>query len=60
MTRKEAHAVLGRQPKWALSNMCRALQLAPHWNTPEDWLRLEALKSLGFRVTIQLPNERRA
>ncbi len=52
MTRKHARAILGNQPKWALSNMAKALQLQSRLNTPEDWLRLWALQVLGFKVKV--------
>lgn len=50
MTRKEARAVLGNQPKWALRNMAKALAIGAHWlNTEDDWKRAEALRALGYR-----------
>ena len=52
MTRKHARAILGNQPRWALSNMAKALQLLPRLSTPEDWLRLWALQVLGFKVKV--------
>lgn len=55
MTRAQARALLGNQPKWALRNMARALQLST-WNNDEgDWKRLEALRALGYKVTVEIP-----
>ena len=52
MTRKRARDILGNQPRWALSNMSKALQILPHVNTPDDWLRLWALQVLGYKVPV--------
>jgi hypothetical protein len=49
MTRKEARAILGNQPKWALRNMALALSFMTYRNTEEDWRRCEALRALGYR-----------
>ena len=56
MTRKQAKQIIGNQPKWALKNMARALQMLTYQNTPAEWERLRALKALGYRVTISIPN----
>jgi len=55
MTRAEARAIIGNQPKWALRNMARALQMLPRLNTCDDWQRLRALRALGYKVRIDLP-----
>ena len=49
MTRKEARALLGNQPQFALRAMARALAIAPWLNTEDDWKRAEALRALGYR-----------
>ena len=56
MTHKEAQAVLGNQPKWALRNMARALSLMPWMNTDEDWKRAQALRVLGYRNAPKMEN----
>lgn len=60
MTRKEARALLGDQPKWALRNMARALQMLTRSNNVGDWRRLEALRALGYKVTCDIPAMGRA
>lgn len=47
MTRKEARAIIGNQPKWAVRNMRRALEMMTYRNTPDDWKRLEACYTLA-------------
>ena len=42
MTTAQAWAIVGNQPKWAIKNMIRALNMLPALNTKEDWERLEA------------------
>ena len=54
MNRIEARKILGNQPKWALSNMARALQLHAWRNTVEENRRLIALRALGYKVYINL------
>ena len=56
MTRKQAKQIIGNQPRWALKNMARALQMLTYQNTPEEWRRLRALKALGYRVTVSIPD----
>ena len=56
MSRKEAREILGNQPKWALRNMARALQMQTFHNGPAEWKRLRALKALGYRVTTEIPD----
>jgi hypothetical protein len=46
MTLKEARAIIGNQPRWAVKNMVRALTMLPLMNTAEDNKRLEAGKFL--------------
>lgn len=55
MNKTQARALLGNQPKWALRNMARALQLLTLMNNEGDWRRLEALRALGFKVTCPIP-----
>lgn len=50
MTRNEAKKIVGNQPKWALSNMAKALSMMPWENTPEEWKRVTALRVLGFKT----------
>ena len=57
MTRKEARKIVGNQPKWALRNMARALQMMTWQNTADDWRRLEALRALGYKVTAEIPKK---
>lgn len=42
MTKKQAQQITGNQPKWALRNMRKALEMMPSLNTSDDWRRLEA------------------
>ena len=42
MTLSEAKLLVGNQPKWALRNMRRALEMLPWNNSANDWQRLEA------------------
>jgi hypothetical protein len=47
MTREQAQKIVGNQPKWALKNMIKALQMfGGYLNTPEENLRLQAAKIL--------------
>ena len=56
MTRQEALRIVGKgQPKWALRAMAKALQMMTWRNNAGDWLRLAALKSLGYKVTVDVP-----
>ncbi len=57
MNRLEAVKIIGNQPKWACRNMARALQMMPWRNTETDWSRLRALRALGYKVTIEIPEE---
>ena len=56
MTKTEARKIIGNPPRWALRNMCKALQICYSLNTPEEWDRLRALKALGYRVKVEIPN----
>ncbi len=56
MTKTEARKIIGNQPKWALRNMCKALQMLSALNTEAEWDRLRALKALGYRVTVEIPD----
>ena len=53
MTRKEARAILGNEPEWALRGMARALGMLTYlgadadW-TEDDWRLAEALRALGY------------
>jgi hypothetical protein len=42
MTIKEAYAIIGNQPIYAIKNMRRALKMLPWCNTPAEQMRLEA------------------
>ncbi len=55
MTRKQARSIVGNQPRWALQNMARALQMQTWHNTESEWRRLAALRALGYRVTATIP-----
>jgi hypothetical protein len=55
MTRNEASKLIGNQPKWALTAMAKALQIHSWNNTEHEWNRLRALKALGYKVRITLP-----
>jgi hypothetical protein len=46
MTIEEAKKICGNQPKWALKNMIKALQIFEVLNTPEENERLQAAKIL--------------
>jgi hypothetical protein len=49
MTKKEAVQILGKnQPKWALRNMSKALNMCKWMNTPEEARLLKALCALGY------------
>lgn len=54
MTLFEAKKLVGRQPKWALHNMRKALEILTWSNTPEDWQRLEACY-----VVMKIPHAKR-
>lgn len=53
MTTKEAWAIVGNEPKWALKNMIRALSMMSLLNTEEENLRLHAA-----RLALKTPNPR--
>lgn len=42
MTTAQAWSIIGNQPKWAIKNMIKALNMLPALNTREDKIRLEA------------------
>ena len=42
MTYNEARKIVGKQPRWALKNMVKALGMHPWANTAADEERLEA------------------
>ena len=44
MTTEQAWSIVGNQPKWAIRNMVKALNMHPWLNTDEDNRRLEAGK----------------
>ena len=44
MTIEQAKKILGRQPRWAIKNMNRALSLHPWLNTAAENQRLAAAK----------------
>ena len=44
MTYEQAQKISGNQPRWALKNMIKALEMLPALNTAEDNLRLKAAK----------------
>tara|TARA_B100000242_G_C42749314_1_gene349374 strand:- start:423 stop:590 length:168 start_codon:yes stop_codon:yes gene_type:complete len=44
MTKEQAWKIIGNQPKYAIKNMIKALNMLPLLNTDEDKLRLEAAK----------------
>ena len=46
MTIKEAKAIIGNQPLYAIKNMHRALRMHPWCNTPAEQMRLEACEIL--------------
>jgi len=53
MTVKQAWAIIGNQPTWAIRNMIKALELLPALNTAQDNERLAAAK-----IAIKNPNPR--
>jgi|TARA_R110002050_G_C8932135_1_gene512059 hypothetical protein len=44
MTFQEAKKIVGNQPKWAIKNMVKALNMSPWLNTTEEKQRLQAAK----------------
>ena len=44
MTLEEARKIVGKQPKWAVKNMVKALSMHQWLNTPKESIRLEAGK----------------
>jgi hypothetical protein len=44
MTTEQAWKIVGNQPKWAIKNMIRALNMLPSLNTPADRQRLIAAR----------------
>ena len=44
MTYREAIKIIGRQPRWAVHNMIKALSLHPWLNNKEETRRLVAAK----------------
>ena len=44
MTFEEAKKIVGNQPKWAIKNMVKALNMCPWLNTEEEKQRLQAAK----------------
>lgn len=58
MTRKEARRILGNQPRWALHHMARALQMLTWNNGPEEWNRLRALRALGYKIRVEIPQDK--
>jgi len=44
MTQAEAKKIIGNQPRWAIKNMVKALNIHPWLNTPEENERLAAGK----------------
>jgi hypothetical protein len=51
MTIEQAYKICGRQPAWALQNMCKALAMHSWLNTEEEWERFEAAaRVLGKRT----------
>jgi len=42
MTLEQAKKIIGNQPRWAIRNMKRALEMLTLLNTPAEWQRLEA------------------
>ncbi len=55
MTRQEARRVLGTNNKPYYKGMARALQMHTWRNVDQDWRRLEALRALGYKVTVDIP-----
>ena len=50
----EAKQIIGKQPKFAIRNMRRALEMLTRLNTPEEWERLEACY-----VVLKTPHNKR-
>ena len=48
MNRKEARAFIGRKTQFE-AGMARALCLLPWLNTADDWRRVRALATLGYK-----------
>jgi len=44
MTLEQAKKIVGNQPRWALKNMVKALNMHSWLNTPEENERLQAAK----------------
>ena len=44
MTFEQAKKIIGNQPKWAIKNMVKALNIHPWLNTAEEKKRLQAAK----------------
>jgi hypothetical protein len=42
MTLNQAKKIIGNQPRWAIRNMKRALEMLTLLNTPDEWQRLQA------------------
>ncbi len=55
MNRKTARAIVGNRPKWELRVMAQALQMSTWHNNANDWQRLAALRALGYKVTVTIP-----
>lgn len=55
MNRKEARALLGNRAKWELTGMARALQVHAWRNSDLEWERLRALRALGYKIAVSLP-----
>ena len=49
MTKEQAWKIIGNQPKWAIKNMIKALNMSPWLNTDKDKLRLAAAK-IGLKT----------
>ena len=49
MTRTEARSIIGKTTRYT-SGMAKALGMMSWLNTADEWRRLRALKSLGFKV----------
>jgi len=54
MNTKQAKQIIGNQPKYAVRNMRRALEMFTYLNTNEDWSRLQACY-----VVMRIPYSRR-
>lgn len=55
MTRDEARAIVGCRGKRYRTRMAKALCMHSWRNTPDDWRLLEALRTLGHKVTVEIP-----